>query len=105
MKKLSFTPKIGEKYWYITVPDCFHFVKAKVKPLKDAKGNEIYDGEENRISDYNLFQSKEKAEVILNMIKFIIEKSSDKVVGAIRIGDSTHVVNSKEDIKKLAEKL
>lgn len=35
----------------------------------------------------------------------LFEKSSDEVIGAIRIGDSTHVVNSKEDIKKLAEKL
>ena len=33
------------------------------------------------------------------------EKSSDEVVGAIRIGDNTHVINSKDDIKKLAEKL
>lgn len=35
----------------------------------------------------------------------LFEKSTDEVVGAIRIGDSTHVVNSKEDIKKLAENL
>ena len=35
----------------------------------------------------------------------LFEKSSDEVIGAIRIGDNTHVVNSKEDIKKLAEKL
>lgn len=35
----------------------------------------------------------------------LFEKSSDEVVGAIRIGDNTHVVNSKEDIKKLAENL
>lgn len=33
------------------------------------------------------------------------KSSSDEVVGAIRIGDNTHVVNSKEDIKKLAENL
>lgn len=30
---------------------------------------------------------------------------SYEVVGAIRIGDASHVSNSKEDIKKLAEKL
>lgn len=35
----------------------------------------------------------------------LFDKSSDEVVGAVRIGDSTHVINSKEDIKKLAEKL
>lgn len=35
----------------------------------------------------------------------LFEKNTDEVVGAIRIGDNTHVVNSKEDIKKLAEKL
>lgn len=35
----------------------------------------------------------------------LFEKSTDEVVGAIRIGNNTHVVNSKEDIKKLAEKL
>lgn len=31
--------------------------------------------------------------------------SSDEVIGAVRIGDDTHVINSKEDIKKLAENL
>ena len=35
----------------------------------------------------------------------LFEKSSDEVIGVVRIGDSTHVINSKEDIKKLAEKL
>ena len=28
-----------------------------------------------------------------------------EVIGAVRIGNITHVINSKEDIKKLAEKL
>ena len=32
-------------------------------------------------------------------------KSSDEVVGAVRIGKDTHVINSKDDIKKLADKL
>ena len=32
-------------------------------------------------------------------------RSSDEVVGAVRIGKDTHVINSKEDIKKLAENL
>ena len=35
----------------------------------------------------------------------LFEKSTDEVIGAVRIGDSTHVINSKEDIKKLAENL
>lgn len=35
----------------------------------------------------------------------LFEKSSEDVVGAIRIGDNTHVINSKDDIKKLAENL
>lgn len=35
----------------------------------------------------------------------LFEKSSNEVVGAIRIGDDTHVINSKDDIKKLAESL
>ena len=35
----------------------------------------------------------------------LLEKSSDEVIGAVRIGDSTHVINSKDDIKKLAENL
>lgn len=35
----------------------------------------------------------------------LFEKSSDEVIGAVRIGDSTHVINSREDIKKLAENL
>ena len=33
------------------------------------------------------------------------DKSSDEVVGAVRIGKDTHVINSKEDIRKLAENL
>lgn len=33
------------------------------------------------------------------------QSSSDEVIGAVRIGDDTHVINSKEDIKKLAENL
>lgn len=35
----------------------------------------------------------------------LFDKSSDEVVGAVRIGKNTHVINSKDDIKKLAEKL
>ena len=35
----------------------------------------------------------------------IFDKSSDEVVGAVRIGKDTHVINSKDDIKKLADKL
>ena len=35
----------------------------------------------------------------------LFDKSSDEVVGAVRIGKDTHVINSKEDIKKLAEYL
>lgn len=35
----------------------------------------------------------------------LFEKSSDEVIGAVRIGDSTHVINIKDDIKKLAENL
>lgn len=33
----------------------------------------------------------------------LFDKSSDEIVGAVRIGKDTHVINSKEDIKKLAE--
>lgn len=35
----------------------------------------------------------------------LFDKSSNEVVGAVRIGKDTHVINSKEDIKKLAEDL
>ena len=35
----------------------------------------------------------------------LFDKSSDEVVGAVRIGKDTHVINSKDDIKKLAENL
>lgn len=35
----------------------------------------------------------------------LFEKSSDEVIGAVRIGDDTHVINSKDDIKKLAGNL
>ena len=35
----------------------------------------------------------------------LFDKSSDEVVGAVRIGKDTHVINSKGDIKKLADKL
>lgn len=30
----------------------------------------------------------------------LFDKSSDEVVGAVRIGKDTHVINSKDDIKK-----
>ena len=35
----------------------------------------------------------------------LFDTSSDEVVGAVRIGKDTHVINSKDDIKKLADKL
>ena len=35
----------------------------------------------------------------------LFDKSSDEVVGAVRIGKDTHVIKSKDDIKKLADKL
>ena len=35
----------------------------------------------------------------------LFEKSTNEVIGAVRIGKDTHVINSKEDIKKLAENL
>ena len=35
----------------------------------------------------------------------LFDKSSDEVVGAVRIGKDTHVINSKDDIKKLVDKL
>ena len=35
----------------------------------------------------------------------LFDKSSDEVVGAVRIGKDTHVINSKDDIKKIADKL
>lgn len=35
----------------------------------------------------------------------LFDKSSNEVVGAVRIGKDTHVINSKEDIKKLAKNL
>ena len=38
-------------------------------------------------------------------VKELFDKSSDEVVGAVRIGKDTHVINSKDDIKKLADKL
>lgn len=45
------------------------------------------------------------AEALGVAITDLFKKSSDEDVGAIRIGDDTHAINSKEDIKKLAEKL
>ena len=35
----------------------------------------------------------------------LFDKSSDEVVGAVRIGKDTHVINRKQDIRKLAENL
>ena len=35
----------------------------------------------------------------------LFDKSSDEVVGAVRIGKDTHVINIKDYIKKLAYKL
>ena len=45
------------------------------------------------------------ASALNDQVSDLFEKSSDEVIGAVRIGDSTHVINSKDDIKKLAEKL
>lgn len=48
----------------------------------------------------------ERIATALNVpITNLFEKSSDEVIGAVRIGDDTHVINSKDDIKKLAENL
>ena len=49
--------------------------------------------------------SKIASALEISVTELFEKPSSDEVVGAIRIGDSTHVVNSKEDIKKLAENL
>lgn len=35
----------------------------------------------------------------------LFERPCDEVVGSVRIGGDTHVLNSKDDIKKLAENL
>ena len=35
----------------------------------------------------------------------LFDRSSDEVVGAVRIGKNTHVINSKEDIRELAKNL
>lgn len=35
----------------------------------------------------------------------LFDQSSDEVIGAVRIGKDIHAINSKEDIKKLAESL
>lgn len=56
--------------------------------------------------EYPQLQTLEKIASILNTpITDLFEKPSDEIVGAVRIGGDTHVINSKEDIKKLAEKL
>ncbi|MFK2714799.1 helix-turn-helix domain-containing protein [Bacteroides fragilis] len=56
--------------------------------------------------EYPQLQTLEKIANVLSLpITELFEKSSDEVVGAVRIGDNTHVINSKEDIKKLAENL
>ena len=39
------------------------------------------------------------------LIDGYVQKVSTEVVGAVRIGGNTHLINSKEDIKKLAENL
>ena len=38
-------------------------------------------------------------------IRDLFEKSSTDIVGSVRIGGDIHLINSKEDIKKLAENL
>lgn len=74
---------------------------AKKMGITDISLNKTLRGE------YPQLQTLEKIANILNIpITELFEKSSsDEVIGAIRIGDSTHVVNSKKDIKKLAENL
>ena len=44
-------------------------------------------------------------EIVELIERYPAQPSSNEVVGAIQIGDATHVINSKEDIKKLAKNL
>lgn len=90
----------------------------RIKDVCDEKGIKV-----NSIAEkvgislpalYNIVNGKmspkvetlEKIASALNVpITDLFEKPSDEIVGAVRIGGDTHVINSKEDIKKLAEKL
>lgn len=90
----------------------------RIKDVCDEKGIKV-----NSIAEkvgislpalYNIVNGKmspkvetlEKIASALNVpITDLFEKPSDEIVGAVRIGGDTHVINSKEDIKKLAENL
>ena len=91
-------------------------MELRIKELINEKGTTIQNIADvigvNRVTLSNSINGNptlETLEKIANALGVpvaeLFDKSSDEVVGAVRIGDSTHVINSKEDIKKLAEKL
>ena len=53
----------------------------------------------------NIGRLEEIANALGVPVTELFDKSSDEVVGDVRIGKDTHVINSKDDIKKIADKL
>lgn len=91
-------------------------MELRIKELIKEKGTTIQNIADvigvNRVTLSNSINGNptlETLEKIANALSVpvteLFDTSSDEVVGAVRIGKDTHVINSKEDIKKLAENL
>ena len=91
-------------------------MELRIKELIKEKGTTIQNIADligvNRVTLSNSINGNptlETLEKIANALSVpvaeLFDKSSDEVFGAVRIGKDTHVINSKEDIRKLAENL
>lgn len=67
MKNLSFTPKIGETYYYLTLSEKHKIISIHPLPI-------VFNGNENTLTDYNLFRSREEALKVANEIKAILTR-------------------------------
>ncbi|WP_065218082.1 MULTISPECIES: helix-turn-helix domain-containing protein [Butyricimonas] len=63
IKREKWTPKIGEKFWYVTIPDSWDFEDAKPKEcLCEDYNSDIYKGN-------NIFKTEEEAIEMTNIVR------------------------------------
>lgn len=65
IKREKWTPKIGEKFWYVTIPDSWDFEDAKPKEcLCEDYNSDIYKGN-------NIFKTEEEAIEMSNIVRML----------------------------------
>lgn len=65
IKREKWTPKIGEKFWYVTIPDSWDFEDAKPKEcLCEDYNSDIYKGN-------NIFKTEEEAIEMANIARML----------------------------------